>query len=113
MLCDPAVQTNQVVRRINNLNLTHSPEVVVPRRGQLQKKVENRFLVCKYQWLRLEGEVDRVGSGPSGKCDIKLQGNGFSRVNFSVALVHRLYRRLTVARLPILRYWKAFETTKS
>ena len=43
MLRDPAVQTNQVVRRVNNLNLTHSPEVVKARRGQLQKRLTSEY----------------------------------------------------------------------
>ena len=108
MVCDPAVQTNQVVRRVDNLNLAHSPEVVVARRGLLQKRLLTSdygldSILIKYQCLRLEGDVYWVGSGPRWKGDVELQGNRFSGINISVAPVHRFYRCLTVARLPVLR----------
>ena len=105
ILCQAVVQTNQVVRHVNNLNRAHSPEVVVARRGQLRTRFDYAFVLfcCKYQCLRLECEVDWVGSRPRGEGDVELQGDGFSGVNFSVASVHRLYRCLTVAGLTILQ----------
>ena len=74
------VQTNQIVRHVNNLNLAHPPEMVVAGGGQLRKYIALVFFLLifvkwEYQCLRLEGEVDWVASGPWRENDIELQSN--------------------------------------